>query len=111
MNKFTAFVAILVSIGTYSVHAQNKVGLPDSTLFRKVESLQSVGSRWDSISLKELNRIDSSINHLTKKIDSLQSHGLPVSRYQNKIDSLSRRLNFELPIKNPMDSLRGKGNA
>src|SRR5260221_2522362 len=111
MNKFTAFVAILVFIGTYSVHAQNKVGLPDSTLFRKVDSLQSVGSRWDSLSLKELNRIDSSINHLTKKIDSLQSHGLPVAHYQNKIDSLSRRLSFNISIKNPMDSLKGKSTA
>jgi len=111
MNKFNAFVAILVSIGTYSVHAQNKVGLPDSTLFREVDSLQSVGSRWDSLSLNELNKIDSSINHLTKKIDSLQSHGLPISHYQNKIDSLSRRLNFNVSIKNPMDSLKRRGNT
>jgi len=111
MNKFTAFVAILVSIGTYSVHAQNKVGLPDSTLFREVDSLESVGSRWDSLSLNELNKIDSSINHLTRKIDSLQSHGLPVSHYQNKIDSLSSRLSFNISIKNPMDSLKGKSTA
>ena len=111
MNKFTASVAILVSIGTYSVHAQNKVGLPDSTLFREVDRLQSVGSRWDSLSLNELNKIDSSINHLTKKIDSLQSHGLPTSHYQNKIDSLSRRLNFNVSIKSPIDSLRRRGKT
>lgn len=59
-----------------------------------------------SLSLSELHTMDSSFNHLSKKVDSLSRLNLPTSHYQKKLDSISRHLQSKLSLGSVSDSLK-----
>lgn len=93
--------------------AQVSLSKADSLLHKKQESVlhktDSLRKKLptDTLTLRELDRIDSATQHIHHKIDSLQNLQLPTAVYQKKLDSLSQRLNQKLSYQHQLDSLSG----
>lgn len=65
-------------------------------------------SATDSLSSRELSKIDSTFKLLNYKVDSLHALKLPADRYQKKLDSVQSHLQKKLSYKNKLDSTSGK---
>lgn len=76
-----------------------KITKPDTLIYfeRKVDSLTH--------SLFELNKLDSVLNRVNQKIDSLQALRLPTAKYERKLDSLSIKLREKVRFGNKKDSI------
>lgn len=110
--KFTILILMLSGKG-YSQELASKAEKLDSLMIQRLDSIHipeplKFLSAVDTISIEELDKFDSAIQHTNRKIDSLQALRLPTDKYKRKLDSLSTRLKSKVTIDNKADSVSRK---
>ncbi len=85
-----SFLFLFLALASFG---QGKQGIADS--MKNATPLASA----DSLSKRELHKIDSATKRINRTIDSLTAKGLPTARYQKKIDSINLRAQNLLSLK------------
>lgn len=96
---------VVLSAGSQFSHGQKTQQKLDIAHLTSERTSILAAALPDTLSTMELNKIEATVDHINKKIDSLQALKLPTDLYQRKLDSISTALNRKMNYQSKLDSI------